>query len=244
MILIKITIFICSKKDNYYKVCVFLNFVHSLKKHFKMKYNSIFLSFSIFLGLFLFSCNSSDKKENQKENTEKTTNLQAQEIEKTVQTTDLEQTVVENNSELDKYKAEIALINEKIMEINNDISNFSIKNADTELEKTAYKVKNFYNKETVLIKSELTSNMDSWTLYYTILSGKDTKLMYSKFVGQLDENTGKPTVREFFSIGSLIKGNETFALILDENEKQIMGQELMKYQTLYDNVFIATAELE
>lgn len=203
-----------------------------------MKSNLLFSTLILLTCLSLFSCNSSQKTEITKE---ETGNLESQTTENETfeDTHSEEQTTVENNSELDKYQAEIKLINEKITEINNELSKYSVKNVEEKVSGNSYKIKNYYNKDNNMIKSEFVSETDSWILYRIPLSKTDTKLMYGKFVGQLDENTGKPIVREFYSIGSMIKGDETFALILDESNKQIMGQELIKYEMLYEDIFIA-----
>ncbi|AFM05623.1 hypothetical protein Fleli_3294 [Bernardetia litoralis DSM 6794] len=206
-----------------------------------MKPNLLVSTLILLTCLSLFSCNSSQKTENTKEDTEEISNLEAQPTENEIlkDTHSEEEISLERNSELDKYQAEIKLINEKIKEINNELSNYSVKNVEKKVGEISYKIKNYYNKNDNMIKSEFVSDTDSWTLYNIPLSKTDTKLMYGKFVGQLDENTGKPIVRECYSIGSLIKGDETFGLFLDEEGRQVLGKELRKYTTLYEDIFIA-----
>lgn len=135
------------------------------------------------------------------------------------------------------YEKEMGMINEEIMTINQKMDEYKGEEGGKDVEGVKWTTMKYLNKDGVVRKITASSEGASWEMYFIALDASDNKLIYSKYVEAAMEG-GLPTVREFYSIGSMVEGPENFPLILDESGQQVQGSDLMKYNELYDDAFI------
>ncbi len=118
-----------------------------------------------------------------------------------------------------KYAAEIQEIDAEVAKINAALGKYQTKAREV----GECKVKEFVDADDMAPKIErICKGGVSWEFYSLIWPNKTSKLVY----WQYKKGT---TFRESYSIGSMIKGTETFGLFLDGNGAKLEGAE---YSTL------------
>lgn len=135
------------------------------------------------------------------------------------------------------HDKEIALINEAITEINQNIASYASNESKVETETISCKVVHSINRQNALIKSTATCGDNFWEIYCIGTTGNSSKVIYTKLI-QKNPEGGRPSVREFYSIGSMIKEHQVYTLILDESGKEIEPGDYQNYNPLYEDAIL------
>ncbi len=160
------------------------------------------------------------------------------------------------------YSKELKLIDKEVSKINSQLS--SLKKNTKQDEKLPCEISEWKNKNDLVIKYTKSCGDNSlssvvWELYFIELDANSNKVLFGKYLkeeynapktytkekaeaegitdGYYDPSLTKKTVRTVYSIGTLIKGDEHFGLILDENGKKIT-KGIAEFDRMYEQVQI------
>lgn len=139
--------------------------------------------------------------------------------------------VVEVPTETDPYAPERAKINQAVALINTNLSEYTKKEYDVEFKNDAYQLQQYFDKNGVMVKAEAVSNNKQWAFYAKALNQTDNKIIYA-------EVNNAPTPKKYFSIGSMIQGQENFALIIDDNNKTLPAPALAIAEEEYEEAML------
>jgi hypothetical protein len=197
---------------------------------------------TLFVLLFtLFSCSS--ETATQETNTDNTEQGSGTTAPSTTTSSNTEASTVavsqvENASDNAKNKEEIELINGEIMRINENLANYTKKESTADWETLACQLIQYKNENGVVVKIESVCGDHSWEMYSVALSETDSKLIYGKHLEKVPD-AARPTVREFYSIGSMIPSENAYTVILDESGNELAPAGYRKYSVLYEAAFDA-----
>lgn len=203
-----------------------------------MKQHYIF-TLSLFL-FFVFSCTSESAKQETAtdqpiaENTIKTS------TEKTITSNETAVAVSETGEEIKKvtYDKEIELINTEIMRINENLVFYTKEERLADWETFSCELKQYKDENGLILKAEATCGDHSWEIYSIALSKSSSKLLYGKYLKNVTDDR-LPTIREFYSIGSMIPSENAYTVIMDESGKEIAPDGYRTYSVLYEAAFDA-----
>jgi len=196
--------------------------IHNYTKH-------IFF-FLFLLSLSITSCDNNNSTTNTNNNTVDSTQTE----------------VTDNDLEENSHTKEIKLIDDEISKINNQLSSYS-KNKK-ELKDSSCEVFQYANEDNVVLKitsscQKSASEKETWEFYLIVLSGKDTKIICSKYIketfNEADNSLTEKTSRSAYSIGSMIEGDEHYAMVLDETGTELK-EEAASFNQMSEQVYIAS----
>ena len=198
---------------------------------------------SLFVVLFaLFSCSSATTEQENDGNTNNTeiTKPEAVEAEVSQETGATAVTVAQTASTIDneKNKEEIELINGEVMMINESLSLYTKKENTGNWETLACKLTQYSNENGIVVKTEAVCGDHTWEIYNVALTKTDSKLLYGKYLEKVADSR-LPSVREFYSIGSMMPSENAYTMIFDESGKEVDPAGYRKYSVLYEAAFDA-----
>lgn len=198
--------------------------------------------FALFILLFtLFACSSQTTEQKVEANTTETINS-SEEAVQTSSTTEESKAVTvsqeEPATENTKNKEEIELINMEVMLINESLALYTKEENTANWETLACQRTEYKNENGIVVKVTAVCGDHSWEIYSTALSKTDSKLLYGKYLENVTDDR-LPTIREFYSIGSMIPSENAYTMIMDESGKEVDPAGYRKFSVLYEAAFDA-----
>lgn len=205
-----------------------------------MKYHPIL---SLLLLFFLtLSCSSKTAQDTKTDNVT-TENIGTISSEEATTSDESEATTVavstkENEINKATHDKEIELINTEISKINQNLASYTKEEEVADWETIPCQLKKYKNEHGLPLKIEAVCGDHSWEIYAIALSETSSKLLYGKYLEKIPD-APRPSVREFYSIGSMIASENAYTLILDESGNEVDRAGYRKYSVLYEAAFDA-----